>query len=116
MIRFVVSNSRLELRHQVVRRYQEELIVELSIFQMIFCRIKLRKLFRDVLYIVSSLKDLGPNLISTLMYYVPMPLQFLEQRFGPGLEEHFLSSKGGHDQVIYSLLRVRDLIWLKALD
>jgi parvulin-like peptidyl-prolyl isomerase len=33
---------------------------------------------------------------------------FCEQRFGPGLEELFLSAGGGHDQVIYSLLRVRD--------
>ena len=34
--------------------------------------------------------------------------RFAEQRFGPGLEERFLSFQGGCDQVIYSLLRVRD--------
>ena len=28
--------------------------------------------------------------------------------FGPGLEDRFLGFKGGRDQVIYSLLRVRD--------
>ena len=33
---------------------------------------------------------------------------FAQQRFGPGLEEKFLASKGARDQVIYSLLRVRD--------
>jgi hypothetical protein len=34
--------------------------------------------------------------------------RFAEQRFGPGLEEQFLSSRGGQDQIIYSLLRARD--------
>ena len=34
--------------------------------------------------------------------------RFAKQRFGPGLEETFLSSRGGRDLVIYSLLRVRD--------
>jgi hypothetical protein len=35
-------------------------------------------------------------------------LRFAEQQFGPGLEEAFLAAQGGHDQIIYSLLRVRD--------
>lgn len=34
--------------------------------------------------------------------------RFASQRFGPGLEDRFLCFKGGRDQVIYSLLRVRD--------
>ena len=34
--------------------------------------------------------------------------RFAAQRFGPGLEDRFLAFKGGRDQVIYSLLRVRD--------
>jgi parvulin-like peptidyl-prolyl isomerase len=34
--------------------------------------------------------------------------RFAQQRFGPGLEEHFLSAQGGHDQIVYSLLRVRE--------
>lgn len=34
--------------------------------------------------------------------------RFALQRFGPGLEETFLAAQGGHDQIIYSLLRVRD--------
>jgi hypothetical protein len=33
---------------------------------------------------------------------------FAEQRFGPGLEELFLASRGSYDQVIYSLIRTRD--------
>ena len=39
----------------------------------------------------------------------PLALKlFARQQFGPGLEELFLSSRGGRDQVIYSMLRVRD--------
>ena len=34
--------------------------------------------------------------------------RFAAQRFGPGLEDRFLGFKGGRDEVIYSLLRVRD--------
>ncbi len=34
--------------------------------------------------------------------------RFSEQHFGPGLEEQFLKSRGSYDQIIYSLLRVRD--------
>ena len=34
--------------------------------------------------------------------------RFAKQRFGPGLEDTFLASRGGRDLVIYSLLRVRN--------
>ena len=34
--------------------------------------------------------------------------RFAHQQFAPGLEERFLASKGSRDQVIYSLLRVKD--------
>ena len=33
---------------------------------------------------------------------------FSEYHFSPALEEDFLSSKGSHDQVIYSVLRVKN--------
>lgn len=39
----------------------------------------------------------------------PEALQrFARQRYGPGLEERFLAEKQGRDQVVYSLLRVRE--------
>ena len=39
----------------------------------------------------------------------PIALQrFAEQQFGPGLEELFLASQGSRDEVIYSMLRLRD--------
>ena len=37
------------------------------------------------------------------------------QRFAPGLEERFLASKGSRDQVIYSLLRVKDYALAREL-
>ena len=44
--------------------------------------------------------------------------RFAKQRFGPGLEDTFLASRGGRDEVIYSLLRVRDFglareLWIR---
>ena len=34
--------------------------------------------------------------------------KFANQRFSPGLEDSFLASRGGRDEIVYSLLRVRD--------
>ena len=33
---------------------------------------------------------------------------FARQRFGPGIEESFLASRGGRDEIVYSLLRVKN--------
>ena len=41
--------------------------------------------------------------------------RFAHQRFAPGLEERFLSSKGSRDLVIYSLLRVKDYALAREL-
>ena len=44
----------------------------------------------------------------------PRALQrYAQQQFGPGLEELFLAAQGSRDQVIYSMLRVRErgLAW-----
>ena len=41
--------------------------------------------------------------------------RFAEQRFGPGMEEQFLASRGAHDQIIYSLLRARDPALVREL-
>ena len=32
---------------------------------------------------------------------------FSEHHFGAGIEDQFLSSNGGHDQIVYSLMRVK---------
>ena len=41
--------------------------------------------------------------------------RFAHQRFAPGLEDRFLSSKGSRDLVIYSLLRVKDYALAREL-
>ena len=52
----------------------------------------------------------------------PEALQrFARQRFGPGLEETFLAARGGHDEIVYSLLRVRDAalaqeLWIRLAE
>ena len=41
--------------------------------------------------------------------------RFAHQRFGPGLEESFLSSQGGRDQIVYSMIRSRDPALIREL-
>ena len=54
-----------------------------------------------------------------LHLHLPEALKrFALSRFGPGLEEEFLSAKGGHDQIMYSLIRCSDLglvqeLWIR---
>lgn len=58
----------------------------------------------DVLAIRQwSVDDLNLHL------HVPFALKkFSEFLFEPGLEDEFLSANGGHDQVVYSMLKVKD--------
>ena len=42
-------------------------------------------------------------------------LRFAESKWGPSLEETYLASKGKHDQVIYSSLRVADIYLAREL-
>ena len=52
----------------------------------------------------------------TLHLHRPLALQrFAEQRFGPGLEETFLGTQGGRDQIVYSLIRCRDASLLREI-
>jgi len=52
----------------------------------------------------------------TLHLHRPVALQrFAEQRFGPGLEESFLGTQGGRDQIIYSLIRCRDAALMREI-
>ena len=49
-----------------------------------------------------SLSDLNLHL------HLPFALRkFSEFIYGPGLEDEFLSANGGHDQITYSMLRVK---------
>ena len=101
--------KRLELTHSLIRRHQEQLIVDLIDFDDDFLQSESNKTLADI-SLESFLQDKGWSELD-FKYHVLRPhalLRFAEHRFGPGLEEQFLSAKGGHDQVIYSLLRVKD--------
>ena len=100
---------RLELIPQLIRRQQEELILQQVPIPSAWILEKRQKFLGE-----SSLEDLlaqrGWN-ESDLDLHLSRPEAlrlFAKQRFGPGLEDTFLSSRGSRDQVIFSLLRVRD--------
>ena len=100
---------RMDLFPSLVRRHLEEEITRLVDLPLDFLEQSIVDFCGD--------KNLESLLIekgwteSDLHMHVLRPedlRRFAEQRFGPGLEERFLSFQGGCDQVIYSLLRVRD--------
>ncbi len=101
--------SRIGLWPQLLRRQQEEELVRLIPVDPKFLN-ESRAAFlgsRSLQDVLSdkrwSVEDLDMHLSR------PEALRiYAEQRFGSGLEEDFLSSGGQHDQVIYSVLRVRD--------
>jgi len=101
--------GRMELWPQLLRRQQEEQIAALVPIESSWLQERQQDFLageplEDVLQRRRwNEQDLHLHLL------LPEALRrFSEQRFGPGLEELFLASQGGHDQIIYSLLRVRD--------
>ena len=101
--------KRMELLPKLVRRQQEELILEQVSLPPEWLE-EQRQAFLGDQSLDQVLESRGwseRDLDVTLQ--LPEALRrFAKQRFGPGLEETFLSSRGGRDQVIYSLLRVRN--------
>lgn len=100
---------RMELTPSLVRRQLEEHIIGLVSLPQEW----LDKAVIDIRgdQTLQSFLDQKGWSESDLLLHVARPealRRFASQRFGPGLEDRFLSSKGGRDQVIYSLLRVRD--------
>ena len=100
---------RMELLPQLVRRHQEELIVEHVPLPAEWLE-EQRQTFAAGHSIGQLLEARGWDERDLDLHLCrPEALRrFARQRFGPGLEEAFLASRGGRDQVIYSLLRVRD--------
>ena len=100
---------RMELLPQLVRRHQEELIVEHVPLPAEWLE-EQRQTFAAGQSIGQLLEARGWDERDLDLHLCrPEALRrFARQRFGPGLEEAFLASRGGRDQVIYSLLRVRD--------
>ena len=101
--------QRMELLPQLVRRQQEELIVQQVSLTSDWLE-EQRQVFLDDQSLADVLETRGWT-ESDLDLHLRRPeslRRFAKQRFGPGLEDSFLASRGGRDEVIYSLLRVRD--------
>ena len=99
---------RIDLLPQLVRRQQEELIVEQVPLPADWLQEQRHDFLgdQDLVEFLESRRWVESDL--DLHLCRPEALRrFAKQRFGPGLEDSFLSSHGGRDQVIYSLLRVR---------
>ena len=100
---------RMGLLPKLARRQQEELIVSKVPIPNEWIEEQRQILLGDQ-PMVQFLSDRGWT-ESDLCLHLRRPealRRFAKQRFGPGLEDAFLASRGGRDEVIYSLLRVRD--------
>ena len=101
--------QRMELLPQLVRRQQEELILEQVPLPSEWL-VEQRQAFLADRTLAQVLQTRGWN-EHDLDLHLRRPealRRFAKQRFGPGLEETFLASRGDRDEVIYSLLRVQD--------
>jgi len=100
---------RLELKPQLLRRQQEELIAALVPIDDDWLARQRQQVLADR-HLQDWLADRGwSDEDFDLHLRLPEALnRFARQRFGPGLEERFLQAQGARDEVIYSLLRVRD--------
>ncbi len=100
---------RLELLPKLLRRQEEEKITKLVAIESEWIDSKSKDLFADKDE-NEFLKTRGWTKQDLEMHIcLPEALRrFAKQRFGPGVEESFLASQGSRDEVIYSLLRVKD--------
>ena len=100
---------RMEFLPMLVRRQQEELILEQVSLSSQWLDEQRQSFLADQ-SLEEVLESRGWS-VRDLDLHLQRPealRRFARQHFGPGLEESFLASHGGRDQVIYSLLRVRD--------
>ena len=100
---------RMELEHKLLKRHLEEQIIALVPLDESFLD-ESRSSLLDGRTQEEFLQEKGWS-SSDLDLHLRRPealRRFAHQRFAPGLEERFLSSRGSLDLVIYSLLRVRD--------
>ena len=100
---------RMELLPQLIRRQQEELILDQVPLPFEWIEEQRRIFLGD--QSLSQVLEIRGWTDRDLEIHLRRPealRRFARQRFGPGLEDAFLASRGGRDQVIYSLLRVRD--------
>ena len=101
--------SRLQLWPSIVRRQQEEEIVRCVNISPAWLEEQRIKFIGDSsIDAVLSQHNWSPADLDLHLSVDEALRLFAEYHFSPGLEEYFLSANGGHDQVIYSILRVRD--------
>ena len=101
--------SRMELWPKLLRRQQEEYINSIVTIPEEWVDEEKSKLLKDT-NLADFLNSRGWSESDFCLHICrPEALRlFSLQHFGPGLEELFLSSNGAYDEVIYSILRVRD--------
>ena len=100
---------RMELVPQLVRRQQEELIVQNVALPPEWLEEQRQAFLGDQSLVqVLEARNWTEHDLDLHLQLPEALRRFSKQRFGPGLEDTFLASRGGRDQVIYSLLRVRD--------
>jgi len=107
---------RLELHSTLLRRLEEEAIVALVPLQVEWIKNQIEQLLAGSTTEAFLAQRRWTESDLRLHVCRPEALRlFAEQHFGPGLEEQFLSSRGAHDQIIYSLLRVHDPSLIREL-
>ena len=101
--------NKLNLWPKLLRRQQEEEILKLvPICPDWLDKQRVNFLGDNSLDSVLQSNNWSPDDLDVFLSLPEALRLFAEYQFSPGLEELFLSADGGHDQVIYSLLRVRD--------
>ena len=111
--------QRMELFPQLVRRRQEEMILEQVPLPTEWLEEQRQAFLADqTLAQVLEARGWSERDLDLHLLRPEALRRFAKQRFGPGLEDTFLASRGGRDEVIYSLLRVRDFglareLWIR---
>ena len=99
----------MELWPKLLRRLEEENIVSLVSLSREFLDSELKKTIGDTnLEEYLNLRGWSNSDLDLSLARPEALRLFALYHFGPSLEENFLASHGSYDQVIYSILRVRD--------
>lgn len=100
---------RLELFPSLVKCYEEDRIVSLVDIESEWLENAKKDFLGDqCLEDVLASHHWSLDDLDSFLLRPEALMRFASYHFSPGLEETFLSSGGSHDQVIYSLMRVRD--------
>ena len=101
--------SRLDLWPKLLLRQEKEFIASIVHLDNSFVDSRRSKILGDQTldqYLAS--REISPEQFDLDLRLDECLRLFSEQQFGAGIEDQFLSSNGGHDQIVYSLMRVKD--------